>query len=214
MRLVNPQQTGSDRRTTTVQKLLKKVAKALIPWGVVLEVWPETRFSPSWRFLNVDWRCNSGFLKRIAYTTMPYKTGLRLLGVARNPANGFPARLLGATVYGLGSLLSIIASNLNCAAQYGWADCLIGKASIAAVLILALLIVLAPPTLAILLIVRFGPTWYRWLYSNSENLWVPFRSRVCSDSGCFAKPPRANGTGGRCALLTRKSAFKYFWTSW
>ena len=60
-----------------------------------LEVWPETRFSPSWRFLNVDWRCNSGFLKRIAYTTMPYKTGLRLLGVARNPANGFPARLLG-----------------------------------------------------------------------------------------------------------------------
>ena len=25
---------------------------------------------------------------------MPYKTGLRLLGVARNPANGFPARLL------------------------------------------------------------------------------------------------------------------------
>ena len=59
-----------------------------------LEVWPETRFSPSRRFLNVDWRCNSGFLKRIAYTTMPYKTGLRLLGVARNPANGFPARLL------------------------------------------------------------------------------------------------------------------------
>ena len=63
-----------------------------------LEVWPETRFSPSRRFLNVDCRCNSGFLKRIAYTTMPYKTGLRLLGVARNPANGFPARLLGRPV--------------------------------------------------------------------------------------------------------------------
>ena len=59
-----------------------------------LEVWPETQFSPSRRFLNVDCRCNSGFLKRIAYTTMPYKTGLGLLGVARNPANGFPARLL------------------------------------------------------------------------------------------------------------------------
>ena len=44
MRLVNPQQTGSDRRTTTVQKLLKKVAKALIPWGVVLEVWPESHW--------------------------------------------------------------------------------------------------------------------------------------------------------------------------
>ena len=26
---------------------------------------------------------------------MPYKAGLGLLGVARNPANGFPARLLG-----------------------------------------------------------------------------------------------------------------------
>ena len=62
-----------------------------------LEVWPETRFSPSRRFPNVDCRCNSGFLKRIAYTTMPYKTGLGLLGVARNPANGFPARLLGCT---------------------------------------------------------------------------------------------------------------------
>ena len=31
---------------------------------------------------------------------MPYKTGLRLLGVARNPANGFPARLLGAATRG------------------------------------------------------------------------------------------------------------------
>ena len=29
---------------------------------------------------------------------MPYKTGIRLLGVARNPANGFPARLLGPVV--------------------------------------------------------------------------------------------------------------------
>ena len=26
---------------------------------------------------------------------MPHKTGIRLFGVARNPANGFPARLLG-----------------------------------------------------------------------------------------------------------------------
>ena len=68
-----------------------------LPQGC-LEVWPETRFSPSRRFLNVDYRCNSGFLKRIAYTTMPYKTGLPLLGVARNPANGFPARLLGGPV--------------------------------------------------------------------------------------------------------------------
>ena len=45
-------------------------------------------------FLSVAYRCNSGFLKRITYTAMPYKTGIRLLGVARNPANGFPARLL------------------------------------------------------------------------------------------------------------------------
>ena len=33
-------------------------------------------------------------MKRITYTVTPYKTGIRLLGVARNPANGFPARLL------------------------------------------------------------------------------------------------------------------------
>ena len=29
---------------------------------------------------------------------MPNKTGLRLVDVARNPANGFPARLLGGVV--------------------------------------------------------------------------------------------------------------------
>ena len=31
---------------------------------------------------------------------MPFKTGIRLLGVARNPANGFPARLLGLLFVG------------------------------------------------------------------------------------------------------------------
>ena len=33
-------------------------------------------------------------MKRITYIIIPYKTGIRLLGVAQNPANGFPARLL------------------------------------------------------------------------------------------------------------------------
>ena len=51
-------------------------------------------FSPSCRFLNVDWRCNSGVVKRNTYTTTLYKMVIRLLGVARNLANGFPARLL------------------------------------------------------------------------------------------------------------------------
>ena len=60
-----------------------------------LETRTETPIPPKPRFLNVDYRCNSWLLKRIAYTTMPYKTGLRLLGVARKPANGFPARLPG-----------------------------------------------------------------------------------------------------------------------
>ena len=59
------------------------------------------RLSLSRRFLNVDYRCNSWFLKRIACTTMPYKTGIRLLGVARNPANGFPARLLNQSQGGM-----------------------------------------------------------------------------------------------------------------
>ena len=35
-----------------------------------------------------------GVVKRNTYTIMPYKTVIHLLGVARNPANGFPARLL------------------------------------------------------------------------------------------------------------------------
>ena len=33
-------------------------------------------------------------LQRLTCTTGPYKTGIRLLGVAQNPADGFPARLL------------------------------------------------------------------------------------------------------------------------
>ena len=60
------------------------------------------RFSPSRRFLIVYYPCNSGLLTRITYTTMLYKAGTRLLGVARNPANGFPARLLG--IAGMGSI--------------------------------------------------------------------------------------------------------------
>ena len=34
-------------------------------------------------------------MNRITDTVMPYKTIIRLSGVARNPANGFPARPLG-----------------------------------------------------------------------------------------------------------------------
>ena len=53
------------------------------------------RFSPSHYFLGVDYRCNDGVLKRIAYDITPYTTVIRLLGVVQNPANGFPARPLG-----------------------------------------------------------------------------------------------------------------------
>ena len=34
-------------------------------------------------------------MQRITYTSMSCKTAIRLVGVARNQANGFPARLLG-----------------------------------------------------------------------------------------------------------------------
>ena len=60
----------------------------------VLETWPETPILPKPSFLDVDYRCSNGFLQRMSYTTMPYKTVIRLLVVARNPTNGFPARLL------------------------------------------------------------------------------------------------------------------------
>ena len=51
-------------------------------------------FSPSRYFLSVDYRCNYGVLKRIAYTITPYMTVIRLLAVVQNPADGFPARPL------------------------------------------------------------------------------------------------------------------------
>ena len=59
-----------------------------------LETRTETPISPSRRFLNADYRRTIWLLKRITYTIIPHKTGIRLLGVARNPANGFPARPL------------------------------------------------------------------------------------------------------------------------
>ena len=43
---------------------------------------------------------------------MLYKTVIRLLGVARNPANGFPARLLGAKLSGSESLTEKVAAAL------------------------------------------------------------------------------------------------------
>ena len=45
---------------------------------------------------------------------MPHKTGIRLLGVARNPANGFPARLLGGQIKGTeGSVTSKLKPKWN-----------------------------------------------------------------------------------------------------
>ena len=52
------------------------------------------------------YRCNSRALQRITYTVMPYKTVIRLLIVARNPANDFSARLLGGELAGLPRILS------------------------------------------------------------------------------------------------------------
>ena len=40
-------------------------------------------------------------MKRITYTSMSCKTAIRLVGVARNQANGFPARLLGVNLVSL-----------------------------------------------------------------------------------------------------------------
>ena len=60
-----------------------------------LEIWPETPILPkqllSQRRLSMKQRA----LKRISCITVPYKTEIRLLGVAQNSANGFPARVLG-----------------------------------------------------------------------------------------------------------------------
>ena len=43
-----------------LQSLVEPFADAIGLGVVGLEVWPETRFSPSRRFLNVDYRYNSG----------------------------------------------------------------------------------------------------------------------------------------------------------
>ena len=63
--------------------------------GLALETRTETRFFLSRCFLNVDYRCNSGFVTRMPYIIVSYKTVMRLIWVVRNPANDFPARLLG-----------------------------------------------------------------------------------------------------------------------
>ena len=53
------------------------------------------RFFSSRCFLNVDYRYNSGFVKHITYIIVSYKTVIRLIWIVRNPANDFPAGLLG-----------------------------------------------------------------------------------------------------------------------
>ena len=60
-----------------------------------LETRTETPILPKSSFFSDDCRCKGGFLNHITDTIMPHKTIIRLSGVARNPANGFPARLLG-----------------------------------------------------------------------------------------------------------------------
>ena len=92
MILVSTSQDGlSDRKIAAALKVVRTTVRRY------LETWPEPRFSPSRRFLDVVYRCNNGFLQRMSYTTMPYKAVIRLLVVARNPTNGFPARLLAGT---------------------------------------------------------------------------------------------------------------------
>ena len=69
-----------------------------VDWIRIKDTWKsgrKPRFSSSRYFLDVDYRCNDGVSKRIAYTITPYTTVIRLLGVVQNPANGFPARPLG-----------------------------------------------------------------------------------------------------------------------
>ena len=52
---------------------------------------------------------------------MPYKTGIRLLGVARNPANGFPARLLETDQCICGSDFEIVSKQwLSHAQMISW----------------------------------------------------------------------------------------------
>ena len=46
-------------------------------------------------------------MNRITDTLMPYKTIIRLSGVARNPANGFPARLLDGNLIHFGMYTSL-----------------------------------------------------------------------------------------------------------
>ena len=59
-----------------------------------LETWPGTPILPKRSFSQRRLSLFGGFLRRLSYATMPYKTVIRLFLSARNGSNGFPARLL------------------------------------------------------------------------------------------------------------------------
>ena len=56
-------------------------------------------------------------MKRIAYTITPDTSVIRLFGVARNPANGFPARPLGFGLFGIE--LNVVESNWTPGFNFG-----------------------------------------------------------------------------------------------
>ena len=64
-----------------------------------LEIWPETPILPKQSFSYRRLSVKQSVLQRNTCSIMPYTTGIRLLGIAQNPADSFPARLLGPTPY-------------------------------------------------------------------------------------------------------------------
>ena len=68
------------------------------PWPWFRNLAGKPRFFPSSRFSYRRLSVKQCVLQRNTCSIMPYTTGIRLLGIAQNPADGFPARLLAAAV--------------------------------------------------------------------------------------------------------------------
>ena len=103
---------GQDRLEEKVDGLGQKVDR-LEEKHDRLEIWPETPILPKQSFSYRRLSVKQSVLKRNTCSIMPYMTGIRLLGIAQNPADGFPARLLEAKVDSMSDDIDTLKDNVG-----------------------------------------------------------------------------------------------------
>ena len=93
----------------------------------------------------------------------------------------------GITLFLAVLLLDLKYDQIECTTQNGWADCIIATIILGTILMVvygAALTIMAVPLAPILMIWKFGPTLYRWIYPNSANHCIQYTIRQGKNLRC------------------------------